>query len=86
MLLYSLAVKPEEQRKGHGAALLRFADQHAAAIGVLEIRLYTNKRMERNIAWYRRHGFIEAGTRPHPSRPGDVLVDMVRKFRPDSSV
>jgi hypothetical protein len=46
-----------------------------AAIGVAEVRLYTNKRMERNIALYRRHGFIEVVTRPHPSRPGDVLVD-----------
>jgi ribosomal protein S18 acetylase RimI-like enzyme len=86
LLVYSIAVRPEYQRKGYGAALLRFADERAAAIGVSEVRLYTNQRMERNIALYRRHGFAEVGTRPHPSRPGDVLVDMVRTLKPDSSV
>lgn len=80
--VYSIAVTPREQRKGLGAALLRFAEYRAAAVGVPEIRLYTNKRMERNIALYRRHGFAEVGMRPHPSRPGDVLVDMVRTLRP----
>ena len=86
LLVYSIAVSPHEQRKGHGAALLRFADEHAAAIGRPEVRLYTNQKMERNIALYSRHGFVEVGTRPHPSRPGDVLVDMVRTLRTDSSV
>src|SRR5215472_11788534 len=86
LLVYSIAVSPEEQGKGHGAALLRFALEHAAAIAVPEVRLYTNARMQRNLALYRRHGFIEVGTRPHPSRPGDVLVDMVQTLRPDSSI
>ena len=45
LLVYSIAVRPEEQRKGHGAALLFFADQRAVAIGVPEVRLYTNRRM-----------------------------------------
>jgi len=34
--------------------------------------------MEKNIALYQRHGYAEIGTRPHPSRVGEVLVDMVR--------
>jgi ribosomal protein S18 acetylase RimI-like enzyme len=38
--------------------------------------------MERNLALYRRHGFVEVGTRPHPSRAGEVLVDMVRPLKP----
>ena len=79
--VYSIAVRPEAQRKGLGAMLLRFADQRAAAIGAPEIRLYTNARMERNVALYRRHGFVEMGERPHPSRLGDVLVDMVKTLR-----
>jgi len=86
LLVYSIAVLPHEQRKGHGTALLRFAAEHAAAIGRPEVRLYTNQKMEPNIALYRRHGFVEVGTRPHPSRPGDLLVDMVRTLRRDSSV
>ena len=79
--VYSIAVRPEAQRKGFGAMLLRFADQRAAAVSVPGIRLYTNTRMERNIALYRRHGFVEMGARPHPSRQGDVLVDMVKTMR-----
>jgi ribosomal protein S18 acetylase RimI-like enzyme len=86
LMIYSIAVTPDQQGKGHGAALLRFADKRAAAIGVSEIRLYTNQRMVGNIALYRRHGFAEVGTRPHPSRPGDVLVDMIRTLRPDPFV
>jgi ribosomal protein S18 acetylase RimI-like enzyme len=79
LLVYSIAVKPTEQRRGYGSALLDFADQRAAATGVQEIRLYTNLRMGRNIALYRRHGYVEVGTRPHPTRPGEVLLDMVRR-------
>jgi ribosomal protein S18 acetylase RimI-like enzyme len=86
LLVYSIAVRPGEQRKGYGRALLRLADQRAIAIGVREVRLYTNRRMTRNITLYRRYGFVEVGTRPHPSRAGELLVDMVRTLRPDSSV
>jgi ribosomal protein S18 acetylase RimI-like enzyme len=79
LLIYSIAVRTDEQRKGHGKTLLNFADQRAIELGLREVRLYTNERMERNLTLYRRHGFVEIGTRPHPSRPGQVLVDMVRK-------
>ena len=45
-----------------------------------EVRVYTNERMEANLPLYRRHGFIEIAKRRHPSRPGQVLVDMVRRL------
>ena len=86
LLVYSIAVSPDKQRQGHGTALLHLADQRAVAIGVREVRLYTNRRMTRNITLYRRCGFVEVGTRPHPSRAGEVLVDMVRTLKPDLSV
>jgi hypothetical protein len=38
--------------------------------------------MERNLRLYRQHGFVGVGKRPHPSRPGQMLVDMVRKLPP----
>jgi ribosomal protein S18 acetylase RimI-like enzyme len=79
LMVYSIAVIPEAQQKGLGRSLLRFADERAAAIGGSEVRLYTNARMERNIALYRSHGFTEVGKRPHPSRPGDILIDMIKK-------
>ena len=80
LLIYSIAVKPDAQRKGYGRALLDFADKRAIELGLHEVRLYTNEQMERNLMLYRRHGFVEVGRRPHPSRPGQVLVDMVRKL------
>ena len=80
LLIYSIAIRPDSQRKGYGMALLAFADKRAIELGLREVRLYTNERMERNLTIYRRHGFIEVGKRPHPSRPGQVLVDMVRKL------
>ena len=82
LLLYSIAVKPDAQRKGYGTALLDLADQRAIGRGLREIRLYTNERMEGNLRLYRRNGFVEVGKRPNPSRPGQVLVDMVRQLEP----
>jgi ribosomal protein S18 acetylase RimI-like enzyme len=80
LLIYSIAVKPCAQRKGHGSALLDFADNLATKLGIYEIRLHANERMERNLTLYKRHGFVQAGKRPHPSRRGQVLVDMVRRL------
>jgi len=85
LLVYSIAVKPDAQRKGYGRALLQFADQRAIGLGLREIRLYTNERMEGNMRLYRRHGFVEIAKRPHPSRPGQVLVDMVRRLDPPTT-
>ena len=82
LLVYSIAVKPDAQRKGYGTALLEFADQRAIGLGLREARLYTNERMEGNLSLYRRHGFVEVAKRSHPSRPGQVLVDMVRHLDP----
>jgi ribosomal protein S18 acetylase RimI-like enzyme len=85
LLVYSVAVKPDAQQKGYGTALLDFADQRAIGLGLRELRLYTNERMEWNLRLYRRHGFVEVGKRPHSSRPGQVLIDMVRQLEPPKS-
>jgi ribosomal protein S18 acetylase RimI-like enzyme len=63
-MIYSITVKPDAQRKGYGTTLLDFADQRAIELGLHQVRLYTNERMERNLRLYRRHGFVEVGTRP----------------------
>lgn len=78
LLIYSVAVVPDMAGRGYGSALLAFADQHALAMGRPEIRLYTNSRMTANLRLYRRCGFREIGRRPHPNRPGEVLVDMAK--------
>lgn len=78
LVVYSVAVRPRYQGRGYGKLLLAFAEQRAAAEGLAELRPYTNSRMGRNLAFYRDCGFSETGLRPHPIRPGEVVVDMVK--------
>jgi ribosomal protein S18 acetylase RimI-like enzyme len=81
LLVYSIAVRPAYQGRGLAAELLGFADRHAHEAGFAEIRLYTNEKMLRNQAIYRRAGYREIGRRPHPNHPGLLLVDMVKTLR-----
>jgi ribosomal protein S18 acetylase RimI-like enzyme len=59
LLLESVAVAPEAQGRGVGSALLAFAEDRAAALGLPEVRLYTHERMTENIARYERRGYRE---------------------------
>lgn len=77
-MIFSIAVGPEHQGKGLGIRLLDFAVEWTRQHGMPEIRLYTNAKMERNIALYTAYGFRETGRRPNPYRPGWTLVDMAR--------
>ncbi|ADV13177.1 GNAT family N-acetyltransferase [Mesorhizobium ciceri] len=77
-MIFSVAVSPDFQGKGFGIALLKHADEQTHLWGLPEVRLYTNARMERNIALYLAYGFHETGRRPNPYRPGWVLVDMAK--------
>ncbi|TPN66438.1 GNAT family N-acetyltransferase [Mesorhizobium sp. B1-1-1] len=77
-MIFSVAVAPGFQGKGFGIALLKHADQQARLWGGPEVRLYTNAKMERNIALYLAYGYRETGRRPNPYRPGWVLVDMAK--------
>lgn len=77
-MIFSVAVSPAFQGKGFGIKLLNHADQQTRLWGLPEIRLYTNAKMERNIALYLAYGYRETGRRPNPYRPGWVLVDMAR--------
>jgi ribosomal protein S18 acetylase RimI-like enzyme len=77
-MIFSVAVAPAFQGKKLGIKLLNFADAQARSWGVPEVRLYTNARMERNIALYAAYGYRETGRRANPYRPGWTLVDMVK--------
>jgi ribosomal protein S18 acetylase RimI-like enzyme len=77
-MIESVAVAPDRQGQGHGVALLRFAETLTTEAGLTELRLYTNARMERNIALYAALGFRETGRRPNANRPGWTIVDMVK--------
>jgi ribosomal protein S18 acetylase RimI-like enzyme len=80
LLIYSIAVLPEHQRRGHARRLLAFAEEQARRVGRSALQLYTNDRMEHNLALYRSCGFIETGRRPHPTRPGITLVDLAKSL------
>ncbi|QPC92788.1 GNAT family N-acetyltransferase [Mesorhizobium sp. INR15] len=77
-MIFSVAVAPGFQGKGFGTALLNHADEQARLWGLPEVRLYTNAKMERNIALYLAYGYRETGRRANPYRPGWILVDMAK--------
>jgi len=85
LLIYSIAVRPQYQGRGYGKLLLAFAEQQAAARGLAEVRLYTNRRMEQNLIFYRNFGYSEMGTRPHPHRSEEIVVDMVKPIAAKAS-
>lgn len=58
-LLDNVAVDPDLKGRGHGQALMRFAEQRARERGHHAIRLYTHETMVENIALYLRIGYVE---------------------------
>ena len=77
--IFNVAVTPDQHGGGLGRRLLDFAVRLTRDWGLPELRLYTNAKMERNIAIYSRYGFHETGRRPNPKRPGFTIVDMAMR-------
>jgi ribosomal protein S18 acetylase RimI-like enzyme len=61
LLVENLAVAPALQGHGVGSALLQHAESRAAALGLSEVRLYTNEAMTQNLNFYARRGYVEVG-------------------------
>ena len=59
LLLDNVAVAPAAQGKGHGRALVAFAEDEARRRGRDRVRLYTHALMTENLALYGRLGFRE---------------------------
>ncbi|MFD9095155.1 GNAT family N-acetyltransferase [Streptomyces collinus] len=57
LFLDSVAVRPDAHGQGVGRLLLRFVDAHARALGLGEVRLYTNALMWENQQIYPRYGY-----------------------------
>jgi ribosomal protein S18 acetylase RimI-like enzyme len=57
LLLDSIAVHPGAQGQGVGRRLLAFVDARAHALGLPEVRLYTNALMWENQTIYPRYGY-----------------------------
>ena len=59
LLLDVIGVTPAHHGTGIGTRLLDVADEQARAMGLPEVRLYTNVVMTENLAYYPRHGYVE---------------------------
>lgn len=57
LFLDSIAVHPEAHGRGVGRRLLRFVDARARALGLPEVRLYTNAMMWENQKIYPKYGY-----------------------------
>ncbi|CQR64846.1 GNAT family N-acetyltransferase [Streptomyces leeuwenhoekii] len=57
LFLDSIAVHPDAHGKGVGRRLLAFVDAHARALGLPEVRLYTNAMMWENQKIYPKYGY-----------------------------
>lgn len=63
LLLDNYAVRPEWQNHGVSKLLTTRAKQEARRLGLGKLRLYTNAKMTKNLALYRRRGWIEVERR-----------------------
>jgi ribosomal protein S18 acetylase RimI-like enzyme len=75
LVIWSIAIAPTHQGRGIGRNLMAFAETRAGALQRSEIRLFTNARMERNIAYYRRLGYAET----HREELADRVLVHMRK-------
>jgi ribosomal protein S18 acetylase RimI-like enzyme len=57
LFLDSIAVHPDAHGRGVGRRLLHFVDAHARALGLREVRLYTNAMMWENQKIYPKYGY-----------------------------
>jgi ribosomal protein S18 acetylase RimI-like enzyme len=73
LMIWSVAVAPAHQKRGLGRCLIALAETRARELGLPEVRLFTNARMEGNIALYRRLGYSETRREQLPDR---VIVHM----------
>lgn len=78
LLIENIAVRPDRQGEGLGDMLLGHAEAEARALGLGEIRLYTNAAFASNISFYEKRGYREV--RRATMVPGSITVFMVRRL------
>lgn len=59
LILDNIAVAPAAQGRGHGGAMMDFAEGYARWASLPAIRLYTQEIMVENIAIYTARGYVE---------------------------
>ncbi len=80
LLIENIAVHPDRHGQGLGSRLLIHAEEVARSLGLMEMRLYTNGRMETNIALYTRRGYRE--DRREDAGPLGIAVYMSKRLVP----
>jgi GNAT superfamily N-acetyltransferase len=78
LLIVNIAVHPHRHGQGIGTRLLRHAEAVARDLGLGELRLYTNARMEPNIALYESRGYDV--TSYEPAGPLGIVVNMSKRL------
>jgi GNAT superfamily N-acetyltransferase len=78
LLIENVAVAPDSQGRGLGRVLMAHAEDLAAALGLVELRLYTNQRFAENIRLYLSLGYrID---REEPIATGGVVTHMSKRL------
>jgi GNAT superfamily N-acetyltransferase len=75
----NIAVRPDQQGKGLGSKLLDHAERLALALGLNEIRLYTNAAFASNLSFYSRRGYQEY--QRGSLLPGSVTIFMRKRIK-----
>jgi ribosomal protein S18 acetylase RimI-like enzyme len=76
LLIENLAVAPAHQGQGHGHRLMAHVEASARALGLGEVRLYTNKLFQENIAFYKKLGYRLDG---ESAFKGGLIVHMSKR-------
>lgn len=79
LYLGMLTVSPELQNSGVGKQLLHQAEIHASALGLVKIVMSVISVREELIAWYKRNGYFDTGTR-EPFPANDIHIPISSHF------
>lgn len=77
-----LAVLPSHRRAGIGTALMRFAETHAAALGLPHVKVEVREALPRNVAFFTALGYRIVRRAPHPRNPTAYTLTMTKPVEP----
>ena len=75
-----VSVLPAWRKRGIGAAMMAFIEEHALTIGQPEIRVEVRLSLPSNVALYRHLGFHTISEQPHPRGPAFRTVILGKRI------